>query len=714
MFSMRLSFFKLLFPHLAECLTRRRAVRDAQHGLRRRQIRYARPRLEDLEERIVPDAYGFDHLNAAGALVPSTGAYTTIANWWDFSANGGQGGIATQLPGGGDTADIPAGAVCTLDSTEEQTVAALSVEGGMTIKSLMTVQTTTLSGSGGTTVAAGGLLDVTTPDQPGETSTLDTVTLTTFGGGGAVNLSIDESAEVEINLSATISGMTTVTGLLNAKNIDAFNGSGVILDGPGIVSGTGQLEAGINAGIIFDPASSWVIGPGNPVGSALKEGNFFVEGPLTVTTDLDPDGDITLDNDGGVTTLGSIIGSGSLDEWNKFTWNGGTLSLAGGATIEPQAEWKLASSEAKTLDCDLTNICLSTEFGGTGTLTITAGNTFLNASGTVAVSLPLITGAGTFTNAAGATVQISSPPSSGLTIASVLDNEGTLDCETGAGPILLIDASGTSTLNGSLALNNDSLVINSTYTTTTGFTEEWSPNDLTTLAGPGTLIVASGASADFDHMVIMGGGVVTGPGDFSIGADGLHTGNYLTWDSGTMSGTGTTTIGPYATLTIPGDATGDTLDSRTLDNHGLVSWAGALTIADGSGNGGPTIHNEKDGTFDVESGSGSSAPIPTFTNDGMLEVESGATLMADTFTQSSTGTLQSDIAGDSDFGTVAVTGTATLDGTLQANLENGYQPPSGTKFAVLTFGSSSGQFADVKPDGWSANYDPTDVTLVSS
>jgi hypothetical protein len=181
-----------------------------------------------------------------------------------------------------------------------------------------------------------------------------------------------------------------------------------------------------------------------------------------------------------------------------------------------------------------------------------------------------------------------------------------------------------------------------------------------------------------------------------------------------MSGTGTTTIGPYATLTIPGDATGDTLDSRTLDNHGLVSWAGALTIADGSGNGGPTIHNEKDGTFDVESGSGSSAPIPTFTNDGMLEVESGATLMADTFTQSSTGTLQSDIAGDSDFGTVAVTGTATLDGTLQANLENGYQPPSGTKFAVLTFGSSSGQFADVKPDGWSANYDPTDVTLVSS
>ncbi len=196
-------------------------------------------------------------------------------------------------------------------------------------------------------------------------------------------------------------------------------------------------------------------------------------------------------------------------------------------------------------------------------------------------------------------------------------------------------------------------------------------------------------------MVISGGATVTGPGDFSIGANGTNTGDYLTW-SGTMSGTGTTTIGPYATLTIGGGAT---LDSRTLDNHGTVSWTTALLTADSSGNGGPTIHNEKDGTIDYEDGSGGSSSIPTFLNDGMLEVGAVPSLLAGTFAQSSTGTLQSDIADASDFGALSVSGTATLDGTVKANLENGYQPPSGMSFKVLTFGSSSGQFADVKPDG---------------
>jgi hypothetical protein len=33
---------------------------------------------------------------------------------------------------------------------------------------------------------------------------------------------------------------------------------------------------------------------------------------------------------------------------------------------------------------------------------------------------------------------------------------------------------------------------------------------------------------------------------------------------------------------------------------------------------------------------------------------------------------------------------------------------------VLTFASSSGQFATVSPSGWTAQYDPTDVMLVSA
>jgi hypothetical protein len=88
-------------------------------------------------------------------------------------------------------------------------------------------------------------------------------------------------------------------------------------------------------------------------------------------------------------------------------------------------------------------------------------------------------------------------------------------------------------------------------------------------------------------------------------------------------------------------------------------------------------------------------------------------LTVDTITQSSTGTLQSDIAIDNSYGALGVTGTAALDGTLQAELENGYQPPSGKAFDVLDFASSSGQFADVEPQGWSADYNPTSVDLVA-
>lgn len=70
MFAISSRLFKVLFQPLAECLAHRRVARDALREVRRRQIRYVRPRLEGLEERIVPDAYAFEHTNQQGNLVP--------------------------------------------------------------------------------------------------------------------------------------------------------------------------------------------------------------------------------------------------------------------------------------------------------------------------------------------------------------------------------------------------------------------------------------------------------------------------------------------------------------------------------------------------------------------------------------------------------------------------------------------------------------------
>ncbi|HEY7314785.1 MAG TPA: hypothetical protein VH643_35885, partial [Gemmataceae bacterium] len=629
------SLFKKFFSHLAENAVRYREARYAEREARRRLARFVRPRLEDLEGRIVLDAYTF-----AVNGIASNGAYTNGQLWTDTN----NGSVGT-VPGDNDTATIPTGAVCTLDSTEEQTIAGLTVSGSLTIRSLLTVQVTSASGSGATTVASGGLLDVTTPDINGNNSTLETSTLTTAASPPTTpNLSIDSQAEVEVGASAILSGDTSVGGLLDAQNQGAFNGAVILLAGPGSVGGSGQLEAGINAGITFGPSSSWSILADNAVGSALKEGKFFVDGPLAFTSNfVNGTADITL-NDDGSTTKGSIGGSGSIDWWNgEFDWNGGTIGglTGGGFTIE-NGDFKVQGSDPKVLATTMTNTGSGpADFGGTGTLTITgpgvpAGTgALINEASAVLpmdLSLPMLMGLagdgmtpGALTNYGYLDFSGTSP----MTISAPLVNEvsGVIDCATGAAPLTLSDTSGTSVLNGKLALNNDSLTISGKYTTTSGaFEEEFSANDVTTLTG--TLTIDSGATADFDHLVLAeapGGssaGVITGAGDFSIDADGGGSNDYLTWTAGTMTGTGLTTIGPNATLTLSGLG----MMGRDLDNHGKVVWSATGGIGFSAG---LTLHNEKDGTFDFEGG----ATLPEVDNDGMLEVAAGVTPTVATFTQ---------------------------------------------------------------------------------
>ena len=170
MFAIASRLFKSLFSILAESLALRRVVRDAQRAARRRQIRYARLVLEGLEERIVPDAYTFAVIG-----VPSNGSYTVGANWTDLT-NAAKDGT---VPGAADTADIPVGASCTLNSGDEYSLAGLTIEGSMTVGSNLTVAPN--GSSGATTVAAGGGLIVGNPSNPGSSPAFDTTSLTDLG-----------------------------------------------------------------------------------------------------------------------------------------------------------------------------------------------------------------------------------------------------------------------------------------------------------------------------------------------------------------------------------------------------------------------------------------------------------------------------------------------------------------------------------------------------
>jgi PKD repeat protein len=90
------------------------------------------------------------------------------------------------------------------------------------------------------------------------------------------------------------------------------------------------------------------------------------------------------------------------------------------------------------------------------------------------------------------------------------------------------------------------------------------------------------------------------------------------------------------------------------------------------------------------------------------------------FTQTASGTLAIELAGTTpgvSFDQLVVTGVANLDGTLTVSALGGYLPNFGDSFRVLTFASSSGQFADyVGLDLGSSRvlvpvYNPTDLTL---
>ncbi len=69
-----------------------------------------------------------------------------------------------------------------------------------------------------------------------------------------------------------------------------------------------------------------------------------------------------------------------------------------------------------------------------------------------------------------------------------------------------------------------------------------------------------------------------------------------------------------------------------------------------------------------------------------------------TFTQTSAGTLTPQIGGSSDsgaFGQLVATGAVTLGGTLDIDLVNNYAPTIGDSYAVVTYPSVTGTFAQI-------------------
>lgn len=744
MYSFSASLFRSLLPHLAQCMAGRRAAWEARCSARRRQARFARPRIEYLEERLNLDAFTYVNPDTGQ---PGVGAWSDAQNWTDTS-NAARNGT---VPTSSDTADIPVGASCTLTSGASSEN--VSVEGTFTVQSTLNIEGNTNAGLGSLAIAGG---TVTVGGPSGTSSgTIDTInlgmspasgsgaaavlnigatgdgmgglvdvsgtmsdgsggTLTVGGAGGSSGLldvqvltagatTIYANGGVDVKTSAAFLGFTTIAGgVIQADNINANTGATVTI-GPGgatITNGplSGNLTAEENASFTFTGGGPFTLG----AGATLGDGQFFIESPIAVDTDLTvSNAEFTLE-DNGSSTFGSIGGTGSIEWYNHpFTWEGGTIGglTGGGFTIEGQADFVTSGAAAETLSTTLTNLGPSTvDFGGTGPLTITGTGALINEASSVVpmeISLPTVSGPGTLTNAGYLNIVMTGSGPSDVTISAPLDNTagGVLDVEMGAGTLTLADTSGSSILDGSIGLNSNGLIISGIYTTDSALSLDNSGG--TTLTD--TLTIDSGGSADLDALTLSGKGTITGAGDVTLEGDCYCTG-------GTIGGSGSLTVGGAGTLYVTGSGTLD----RDLDVEGTVQWeSSGMTFGTGV-----VIDIEEPGYFNYEE---SHASLPALSNDGTLEIGTDDILALASFTQSSSGTLQIDIASDSPsgYGFLMVSGLATLDGTLKANLENGYQPPSGTSFDVLNFGSRSGEFATVDPQGWSADYGSTSMDLIA-
>jgi hypothetical protein len=375
-------------------------------------------------------------------------------------------------------------------------------------------------------------------------------------------LSVEGQFDLFSKLTVTTGSSTGVFNthaggeLDNVSSFD-FYGSGTL---------QGQIDAG-GSNITLRPSSSMTLGNGVLLTGL---GAYMVNGPVVDNAALLLNVPLYLNNDGGVTTAGALIGSGSLDVGSVFDWTGGTLGLTGGVTLEPSSGFKTEGADPKSLTAGtLLSDAQLLDLGGTGALFILGTGTTLDvAAGQAKVSLPLITGgppptgAGSLVNGGDGNLKFQAP--TGTLVNVNFSNTGNLNVASGSGltlssyegaqPPLTVDLGGTLRLDSDLSLIGPIL----------------SSAGMIVASGTGHLNVGVGPSATAS-LTLLGGDTVlfgtlevTGYGTLN-GAGELDNDGNLILDLGSIN-----TVGTYMQI-----ATG------TLEEHASGSGANSMLAVSG-------------------------------------------------------------------------------------------------------------------------------------
>ena len=148
----------------------------------------------------------------------------------------------------------------------------------------------------------------------------------------------------------------------------------------------------------------------------------------------------------------------------------------------------------------------------------------------------------------------------------------------------------------------------------------------------------------------MSGSTVNGGGTLTVNGN-------LDWQSGTMSGTGTTVIASGANASISGGGT-KTL-SRTLNNSGTIAQtASSFQLING------TLVNQSGAIYDIQADVAivGITGVNTFTNAGTLKKTVGSAISNVTASLNNTGTVQANSGTLMFSGTVTQLSGGTLSG----------------------------------------------------
>ena len=512
--------------------------------------------------------------------------------------------------------------------------------------------------------------------------------------GGIVNMAADVSIDSYGNLLGFInqgtvrkSGGTGTSGInpifKNFGTVDVQTGT-VSVNGGGNGIGTFNAEAGAT---LMYPASYEVDGSFTGAGTNLITAGATLTGNNVVTGTLTLSGDNYLETVTTIATNGVLNVMSDVARWpglvltNYGTINQTNSSIYGGdgTQIYNCGLWNEQSddyfygegygSPATVIDnfgifrkspgTNTTTLDANTVFNNTGTLDVQSGTVDVNGGGTSS-------GSGTFNTANGGAIIFGG--SAGYTFASGGNFTGTGNVVFASGAILINGLavgsnlhltggvlSGTNVLAGTLTASGDNYL-----------------ESVTTIATNGVLNVAND-TARWPGLVLTNYGTINQTNSSIYGGDGTQIYNYGLWN-------------------------------EQSDDYFY-----------GEGYGSPATVFDNFGTFRKSSGTNTTTldANTVFNNTGTVDAQSGVISLANYFLTG--GRLNFGISSLTNYGVISLSGNpATLDGSMSANLNNGYYPVAGNSYGVLAYSSQAGAFTNfVLPSSqaWSTNYGATVFTL---